>query len=180
MVASRLIDHPLYLSGRAVLLDAGCGTGWCGPLLRSTAARLVGVDLSPGMLAQAHRRNVYDELHKAELTAFMTTHPATFDFIVSADVLCYFGRLDEAIRAAHDALLPGGLLCFSVEALKDAAPDEEFRLGGHGRYAHAKPYLERVMAEAGFARAPAIEDGVLRQELGKPVEGYIVAARRAQ
>jgi predicted TPR repeat methyltransferase len=178
LVASRLIDHPLYLSGRAALLDAGCGTGWCGPLLRSTAGRLVGVDLSSGMLAQAQQRNVYDELHKAELTEFMTSHPALFDFIVSADVLCYFGRLDAAIRAAHDALLPDGLLCFSVEALKDAAPGEGFRLGGHGRYAHAQGYLEQVMAAAGFA-APAIEGGVLRLELGKPVEGYIVAGRRA-
>jgi predicted TPR repeat methyltransferase len=177
LVASRLIEHPLYLSGRATLLDAGCGTGWCGPLLRATAARLVGVDLSSGMLAQARQRNVYDELHMAELTAFMTAHPATFDFVVSADVLCYFGRLDAALNAAHDALLADGLLCFSVEALVDAAAGESFRLGGHGRYAHAKAYLEQVMTEAGFA-APIIEGAVLRQELGKPVEGYIVAGRR--
>jgi predicted TPR repeat methyltransferase len=178
LVASRLIEHPLYLSGRATLLDAGCGTGWCGPLLRSTAARLVGVDLSGGMLRQAQQRNVYDELHAAELTAFMASHPATFDFIVSADVLCYFGRLDAAINAAHGALLADGLLCFSVEALSGAAPGESFRLGEHGRYAHAKAYIEQVMADAGFA-APVIETAVLRQELGKPVEGYIVAGRRA-
>jgi predicted TPR repeat methyltransferase len=178
LVASRLIDHPLYLSGRATLLDAGCGTGWCGPLLRSTAARLIGVDLSSGMLTQARQRNVYDELHRAELTAFMTSHPTMFDFIVSADVLCYFGRLDAALNAAHEALLADGLLCFSVEALADAAPGESFRLGGHGRYAHAKGYLEQVMADAGFA-APAIETAVLRQELGEPVAGYIVAGRRA-
>jgi predicted TPR repeat methyltransferase len=178
LVASRLIDHPLYLSGRATLLDAGCGTGWCGPLLRSTAARLIGVDLSSGMLTQARQRNVYDELYAAELTAFMTSHPTMFDFIVSADVLCYFGRLDAALNAAHDALLADGLLCFSVEALSGAAPGESFRLGWHGRYAHAKAYLEQVMADAGFA-APVIETAVLRQELGKPVEGYIVAGRRA-
>ena len=34
------------------------------------------------------------------------------------------------------------------------------------------------MADAGFA-APVIEGAVLRQELCKPVEGYIVAGRRA-
>ena len=178
LVAASLMAHPLYLTGRATLLDAGCGTGWCGPLLRSTAGRLVGVDLSTGMLAQARERRVYDELHQAELTAFMVSRPATFDIIVSADVLCYFGRLEDAARAAHGALLAGGLLCFSVEALAEAAAGECFRLGAHGRYAHARPYVEQVMADAGFG-TPSIDAVVLRQELGKPVQGYIVAGRRA-
>lgn len=35
------------------VLDAGCGTGLCGPLLRPYAHRLIGVDLSPGMLNKA-------------------------------------------------------------------------------------------------------------------------------
>ena len=178
LVAARLIEHPLYLSGRAALLDAGCGTGWCGPLLRATAGRLVGVDLSTGMLEQARARAVYDELNEAELTAFMRSRPATFDIIVSADVLCYFGRLEEAVRAAHQALLPGGLLCFSVEALADAAAGECFRLGTHGRYAHARQYVEQVMADAGFA-PPSIDAAALRLELGTPVQGYIVAGRAA-
>ncbi|MHB8727314.1 MAG: tetratricopeptide repeat protein [Casimicrobiaceae bacterium] len=178
LVAARLIEHPLYLSGRATLLDAGCGTGWCGPLLRSTAGRLVGVDLSTRMLEQARARSVYDELHEAEVTVFMAARPTTFDIIVLADVLCYFGRLEDVLRAAHDALLTGGLLCFSVEALGDAAAGECFRLGSHGRYAHARPYLERVLTEAGF-EPPSIDAAVLRQELGKPVQGYIVAGRGA-
>ena len=44
------------------VLDAGCGTGLCGPLLRPYARRLVGVDLSTGMLAQARGRGVYEDL----------------------------------------------------------------------------------------------------------------------
>src|SRR6185503_17156267 len=35
------------------ILDLGCGTGLCGPLLRPIARRLTGVDLSPNMLAKA-------------------------------------------------------------------------------------------------------------------------------
>jgi predicted TPR repeat methyltransferase len=179
LVAASLIQHPLYLTGRAAVLDAGCGTGWCGPLLRSTAGRLVGVDLSTGMLAQARERSVYDELHEAELTAFMVSRPRAFDIIVSADVLCYFGRLEQAVRAAHDALRADGLLCFSVEVLAgEAAAGECFRLGGHGRYSHARPYLEQVMCEAGFG-PPSLDVVVLRQELGAPVQGYLVAGRRA-
>ncbi|HEY4970392.1 MAG TPA: tetratricopeptide repeat protein [Steroidobacteraceae bacterium] len=178
LVAASLIAHPLYLTGRAAVLDAGCGTGWCGPLLRSTAGHLVGVDLSTGMLALARQRGVYDELHEAELTAFILTRPATFDIIVLADVLCYFGRLEPAIRAAHDALLPGGLLCFSVEALAQAPAEEGFQLGAHGRYSHTQSYLEHVMSGPGFVLS-GIEAVVLRQELGEPVTGYLVTGRRA-
>jgi len=72
LVAASLIVHPLYLTGRAAVLDAGCGTGWCGPLLRSTAGHLVGVDLSPHARA-GPQRGVYDELHEAELTAFLVS-----------------------------------------------------------------------------------------------------------
>jgi predicted TPR repeat methyltransferase len=35
------------------VMDLGCGTGLCGPLFRDMAGTLVGVDLSPGMLAVA-------------------------------------------------------------------------------------------------------------------------------
>jgi predicted TPR repeat methyltransferase len=164
------------LSGRAAVLDAGCGTGWCGPLLRATAGHLVGVDLSPGMLALARQRGVYDELHEAELTGFLGERPAAFDIIVLADVLCYFGKLEPAIRAARDALLSGGLLCFSVEALAEAAAGDCFQLGQHGRFTHARPYLERIMIDAGFG-PPGIDSVVLRQELGKPVRGYLVTGR---
>jgi predicted TPR repeat methyltransferase len=177
LVAASLIVHPLYLTGRAAVLDAGCGTGWCGPLLRATAGRLVGVDLSTRMLALARQRSVYDELHEAELTAFMISRPAAFDIIVSADVLCYFGTLESAIRAAHDALLSGGLLCFSVEVLAETAPGEFFQLGRHGRYTHTRRYLEQVMSGAGF-EPPVIDTVVLRQELGQPVNGYLVSGRR--
>lgn len=177
LVSASLMQHPLYLTGRAILLDVGCGTGWCGPLLRPTAARLVGVDLSPNMLQLARERAVYDELHEAELGAFMASRPAGFDIIVAADVLCYFGRLDEVARTAHGALRADGLFSFSVEALEDDSRTEGFHLSPAGRYAHHRSYLERVLADAGFA-APEFGAAVLRRECGKPVHGYIVSARR--
>jgi predicted TPR repeat methyltransferase len=167
--------HPLYQRGRAAVLDAGCGTGWCGPLVRSTARHLVGVDLSVNMLERARARAVYDELHQGELTAFIGSHPQAFDIIVSADVLCYFGRLDEVFGAARAALRPGGLFAFTVEALLEPGAGEDFRLQMHGRYAHSRGCLERLLARAGFP-AVQIDQVVLRQEFLEPVHGYLVAA----
>jgi predicted TPR repeat methyltransferase len=175
LVAASLIQHPQYQKARAVVLDAGCGTGLCGPLLKSTAGRLVGVDLSPNMLELAADRRVYDELHEGELTGFMRAHPGEFDIIVAADVLCYFGRLEEVTAAALSALRPGGWLIFSVEASVEPAAGE-FQIQMHGRYSHARGYLERTVGAAGFGELQ-IEPAVLRKEFEQPVHGYIVQAR---
>lgn len=44
------------------ILDAGCGTGLCADVLRPYAKSLVGVDLSPQMLALAAKQQIYDQL----------------------------------------------------------------------------------------------------------------------
>jgi predicted TPR repeat methyltransferase len=157
-----------------VVLDAGCGTGLCGPLLRSAARRLLGVDLSAGMIARARERGVYDELHVAELTAFIAAQPRTFDVIISADTLVYFGALEAVAAAAATSLRDRGLLGFTVER-RDAG-DAPYQLEPHGRYSHRPQYVSTVLREAGFE---LLEERhvVLRKETGKDVAGLLVVAR---
>ena len=154
------------------ILDAGCGTGLCGVLMRSRAKSLVGVDLSAQMLARARARNLYDELCEGELCAFMAARPAQFDLVVCTDTLVYFGALDEAVAAAHRCLRPKGLFAFTVEALpgEDAAP---FRIHAHGRYAHGDGYLRATMQSAGFGEVQC-SPIVVRKEFGADVRGYLV------
>ena len=123
LVAEMLAHAGVDASRSLDVLDAGCGTGLCGPLVAPYARRLVGVDLSEGMLARARARNVYDELAKGELTAYLRDSPGSFDVIVSADTLVYFGSLEAVAAAAASALRPGGVLVFTVEELSDAASD---------------------------------------------------------
>jgi predicted TPR repeat methyltransferase len=158
------------------VLDAGCGTGLCGPLLAPYARRLVGVDLSERMLAQAGERGIYDELVKGELTAYLSALSAEFDVIVSADTLVYFGPLEEVVAAAVNALCPGGRLIFTVEELTDVGRDAGYELGTSGRYRHSRDYVERVLQEA--ALAAEIVPAELRLEAGEPVAGLTVAAEK--
>nr|WP_255636111.1 tetratricopeptide repeat protein [Azospirillum sp. 412522] len=159
------------------VLDAGCGTGLCAAALRPYARRLVGVDLSDGMLERARGRGLYDALHAAELVGFLAARPGAFDLVVAADVFCYFGVLDEALAAVFASLRPGGRLAFTVEEL-DPAVGRPHRVATHGRYAHAEAYIRAAVAAAGLALRRCDHDR-LRFESGAPVMGLVVLAERS-
>lgn len=175
IVGAMLADSGLAEAKALDVLDAGCGTGLCAPLVAPYARRLIGVDLSARMLEGAQARQMYDELVKAELTSYLQEHEAAFDVIVSADTLCYFGVLDEVIAAASRALRPGGLLIFTVEELGDAAA-VDFCIGTHGRYEHAHAYVDGLLRQAHLD--PAIVRAELRMESGVPVKGLAVRAAK--
>ena len=154
------------------VLDAGCGTGLCGALIAPYARRLVGVDLSERMLDQARERNVYDELVKGELTAYLVGRPETFELIVSADTLVYFGPLEAVVAAAAKALRARGQLIFTVEE----SVDPGYSLGPSGRYRHAREYVEAVLTASGLR--PEIVSAELRLEAGEPVAGLVAQGTR--
>jgi predicted TPR repeat methyltransferase len=157
--------------GNLDVLDAGCGTGLCGPLLRSTARFLAGVDLSSEMLARARARNVYDELAQAELGEFMESRPQRFDMVNCADTLIYIGALEQVMVATHRCLRPKGVFAFTVEALPEGISNP-FRLTMTGRYAHTDRYVHEVMASAGFTEIECRSID-LRKEAGVSVQGYL-------
>jgi predicted TPR repeat methyltransferase len=161
---------------RLAVLDAGCGTGLCGPLLRPRASFMAGIDLSDAMIELARKRSVYDALVVAELTTYLREHASTSDLIVSADTLVYFGDLGDVAAAAAKSLRPGGALVFTVERARPEDAPGGYRINPHGRYSHTSDYLLRVLARSGFV-APSLREVHLRKEAGLWVEGWLVSAR---
>ncbi len=183
-LARTLITGLVAEAPSLVILDGGCGTGLCAPVLAPYARHLVGVDLSSGMLEKARAHPCYHQLVQAELTHYLSTSPLRFDLILLMETIIYFGDLIPLLQAAAGALAPSGLLAFTVEIWK---PEQQSTSGqsGHkgytlspsGRYCHASDYLEQCLEEAGFEvvrRLPVI----LRKEFCQEVVGLGITAQR--
>lgn len=155
------------------ILDAGCGTGLCCPLLRPYADKITGVDLSAKMLAKARKKGGYDTLIHMEISAFLHQTPQNFDLVIAADMLCYFGQIQTFLAMLYPKLSAGGLFIFSVEANSDN-PDY-FALGPSGRYQHGANYLATSLEENGFLPI-SLQKVTLRFEHGQPVKGFLIAA----
>lgn len=164
------LERTLARTSGLAVLDAGCGTGLAAPALRPLAATLVGVDLSPAMVAKARERRIYDGLHEAELVEFLNRHPDCYDLVVAADVMVYLGDLSPVLAAARSALKEGGVLAFTLERCGDC---ESYMLGAKHRYAHAPAYVREQAEFAGFA-VTLLEDAVTRKDGGEDVPGLLV------
>ena len=174
-IAAALATHLPTARGLCVL-DGGCGTGLCGPVLTPYAAHLTGVDLSANMLARAATRGGYDTLTKAELGDYLSSQVRAFDLIVIADVLIYFGALDGVLAAAARALKPPGLLIFTVEIHVGGMQSLPYIIKPSGRYGHAPRYVESCLAQHGL-QVLSSDAVVLREEFTQPVAGLVVSAR---
>jgi predicted TPR repeat methyltransferase len=159
------------------VLDLGCGTGLSGVIVESKARHLVGVDISPVMLAKAGNRQVYDELIESEITDYLdAADEGRFHLVLAVDALCYFGRLDEVMAGVARCLTDDGIFCFTVEKTDTSPQKRGFRLEGHGRYAHQRSYLKKVAGENGLDIV-RLDECVLRLERGQPVDGFAIALR---
>jgi predicted TPR repeat methyltransferase len=154
--------------------DLGCGTGLVGRLVKPWARTLAGVDLAPAMVERSRETGVYDELHAAELIAWLGQRPEAFDLLVACDVLLYQGDLSAPLCAAARALRPGGLLALTLERLEG----DGYRLMESGRYAHGRGEVLRAAAGAGLD-VLEVGSAELREEYGRPVRGWLALLERS-
>jgi predicted TPR repeat methyltransferase len=93
----------------AEILDAGCGTGLVGVSLAERGhTRIVGFDLSPGMLERSAARGVYAELHQGSLLDRLPFDDGRFGSVVSVGVFT-LGHVDgSAFAELARVTAPGG------------------------------------------------------------------------
>jgi len=149
------------------ILDLGCGTGLSGEPYAEVCNRLVGVDLSPQMLAKARKRNIYTELLEMDVNEAMEHIDHTFDLVLAADVFIYVGSLEKVFSLVAERLNPRGLFAFSTETNESS---EDYRLRQSGRYAHATFYIQQLADTYGFEELEHSQV-ILRHENEKPLAG---------
>lgn len=158
------------------MIDLGCGTGLAGVVFRPHVDRLAGVDLSPGMIAQAKKRAIYDRLQVEDLNLFLNSEAGArsfYDLAVAADVFVYFSNLASILAATARVIEAGGILAFTVET----HADDGVILRDTLRFAHGQAHVRAALDEAGLA-VLSLKDVSTRTEKKIPVPGLMVIARR--
>jgi predicted TPR repeat methyltransferase len=158
----------------ASMLDLGCGTGLAGATFRPCVDRLVGVDLSDGMIEKAGAKGIYDRLVVSDLVQFVadeTETKAGYDLIVAADVFVYMRDLAPVACAVARILAPTGFFAFTVET----HTNQGVVLAPTLRYAHSEAHVRAALADARF-RALTVDAVSTRTENGVPVSGLLAIA----
>ncbi|PKW25538.1 class I SAM-dependent methyltransferase [Phycicoccus duodecadis] len=168
--------------GGARVLDAGCGTGRMARFLADRGCSVVGVDISPGMLAMARRHHPDLEVHEASLTD-LPFADASFDGVLLWYSVIHLPDEDLARALAEVARVvrPGGHVLVASQK-GDGPVDVGARLRERGhdvvltRYHRGPRDLMSALAAVGLERRARM----IREAVGREQEGQVVVlARRA-
>jgi predicted TPR repeat methyltransferase len=156
-------------------IDLGCGTGLGAAAFAKEVDHFIGIDLSPGMIAEARATGLYAQLEVDDMVAGLVSKAdASADLVLAADAFCYVPELIAVLAEITRVLAPGGLVAFTVETHDGAG----VVIGEGRRYAHAAEYLRQTVAAAGLKLAH-LEQASPRTEDNEPVRGLVVVATKS-
>jgi SAM-dependent methyltransferase len=109
-----------------VVLDAPCGTGKYFPLVAAAGRRVVGIDQSAGMLAEARAKGIAESLDLVGLQEL--AFDGAFDAVMTIDAMENVPPEDwpGVLANLHRAVRPGGHLYLTVEEGHQAVVDAAF------------------------------------------------------
>lgn len=130
----------LGLPAGALVLDLACGTGSLGDLARHAGHRVVGVDMSAGMLGGGAR-----SAPAAQGDAAALPFPAaSFDGAVCGYALRNFTDLSASLAEAARVLRPGG----RIAILEVAEPESPLLRAGHAVwFRHVVPVIGAALSD---------------------------------
>ena len=163
---------PERVEGR--IIDLGCGTGYLTATLeqRYPAATIIGVDISPGMLAEARKRCDRTELVTGNMLEFLRQQPDGSAHLIASAWAIGYSVPDRVIAESARVLVPGGTLAFTVNYADTLAPvfrafrqclaayPEKVGKALWPRFPHHRTAVEAMLRRHGLT-AELIEEGRL-------------------
>ncbi len=135
----------------AAVLDAGCGTG--GLILRLREAepawKFAGVDFMPIACELAQKRCGPDVDIRVGSVTELPFADASFDALVSADVVCQVENPETAAAEFFRVLRPGGVVVLNVPAYMWMWSYHDDAC--HTKHRYTRPEIDALLAGAGFA-----------------------------
>lgn len=137
--AGLFVERARLAPGREAL-ELGCGTGVFLERVAHSGASIVGIDLSPELLARARGRlNGLTNVRLARGDAEALPFPeARFDVVYGSSVLHHL-ELEAALREAHRVLRPGGRIVFAEPNIVNPMVAFMFHFGLTKRYFGVSP-----------------------------------------
>ena len=115
-----------YIQQGMNILEIGCGSGALAVEMAQQGAKVLGVDASPGMLAQAQKRientSLTDQVDLRLMDASMlveTLEPGSYDLIVASLLLSEMSQVEQVylLQTCSKLLKPNGRLLIADEVL---------------------------------------------------------------
>ena len=136
----------------SLIVDVGCGTGrFCEPLAERFSARVLGVDPSEQMLAEARKKSNGDrvEFRRSSAEALPLTS-ASADMVLMSMVLHHLPDLGAAVRECRRVLRSGGHVCVRTITRDGDFPHRHFFPMTDAEIP-ARHHIESTFAAAGFS-----------------------------
>jgi SAM-dependent methyltransferase len=145
------------LDARSLLLDVGCGTANNTSLVaRATSSRVVGIDISAGMLekAQGKAPDLGFAQSAAECLPFSSN---LFDLVFMTEVIHHLSDIGASIRESLRVLKDGGFYCIATQSHRQIEKRMTSRFFPASAAVDKQRYpdidvIEKAMRRAGFVK----------------------------
>jgi SAM-dependent methyltransferase len=176
-----LLDRFAKRAGSGRVCDLGCGPGQIARYLRDRGVDVFGLDLSAGMLAEAHRLNPEIPFMQGSMLT-LGLDPETLDGIAAFYSIIHIPRqqVATALSEMRRVLKPGGCLLITFHlGTEDTHHDELFGRPVNLDVAYfTTPEMQGSLQAAGFLVEEALERDPYAPEIEyQSRRGYILASR---
>jgi len=179
-----LDEFAARVKGAGRVCDLGCGPGHVARYLHDRGVDILGIDLSPGMVEQARKRNPAMEFRQGNMLT-LDVRDCAWAAIVAFYSIVHIPKTDilQAFREMFRVLEPGGLLLLAFHIGVEVLHEEN--CWGHqvslDLVLFGRKEVERYLGLVGFA----IEDSLEREPYAPEVEyqsrrAYIRARKRVR